>query len=420
MIQTNTLPSESRHHHESTVCVVGGGPAGVVLSYLLARQGISVTLLEAQKDFDRDFRCDTIHAAIMENMDQLGLAARLLELPHYKMRQLSLRDAKTNGQGIKIVDFSRLKSKFPYVTMMAQPIFLNFMVEEAKQFPGFQIIMGASAQKLIQDNDGKIQGVQYRKNREWGAVHAHLTIAADGRSSKIRKLAGFEPIPITEPMDVLWFRLSKEEDDRRQGLGGLTGGGRLPFILLERMDHWQCGLVVPNGGYQVLRKQGIGAFRELLVEHAPQLKERIGREINEWRDIAWLNVTGSRLEQWHLPGLLLIGDAAHVMTPIGGVGINYAIQDAIVAANVLTEPLNTGQVTQAHLANIQAQREWPTKFIQNLQAAAQRRIVKPGLLMDEEFVVPWFMRLVPHISLLCALPARMVGYDVRRVSVQGI
>ena len=417
------IEREIVERHECDVCIVGAGPAGVVLAYLLARCGISVMLLEAQKDFDRQFRGDTMHAAIMEHMDQLGLAERLLQQPHYRIEKLSLRDSKSSGEGITFVDFSRLKTKYPFVTMMAQPVFLNFMAKEAQQYRNFSLLMGAAAQELIKEGEtGTICGVRYQHRTEdsqrvYGEVHAALVVATDGRFSRLRKLAGLEPEPTAAPMDVLWFRLPKTTEDANHGMTGLMAGGRLPFILLEREDHWQCGLTVPHGGYQMLRKKGLEELQTLVAEAAPRLEERLKNHITDWGDVAWLTVTGGRLKQWWVPGMLLIGDAAHIMSPIGGVGINYAIQDAIVAANLLVEPLQNGNVTTDHLAMIQKEREWPTKVIQRFQSMAQKRILGPALQLDKPFVIPRFMRLLPHIPFLRNLPARLIGIGVRRVTV---
>lgn len=404
-------------HHRTTVCVVGGGPAGVVLGYLLARRGVEVMVLEAQYDFDRDFRGDTIHAAIMENLDQMGLAEALLELPHHKVQRLSAGASDDPSKRVTLVDFSRLRTKFPYVTLMAQPIFLGFMVEQAQKYPTFQILMGASAQKLVRE-DGKVCGVQYRGGGEWGEIRADLVVAADGRSSKIRRLAGLEPQPISEPMDVLWFRLPRLEKESHRSGSGLMAGGRTPLIILERQDHWQLGVVLPHGGYRTLRERGIEAFQERLISELPEFAERVREHLDEWRKMGVLIVQGSRLEKWYLPGLLLIGDAAHVMTPLGGVGINYAIQDAIVAANLLANPLKTRTVTLQQLAEVQKQREWPTKVMQFIQAQAQKRILTPAALTDDTFQLPPIMRLLPRIPILRNLPSKMIGLGLRRVTVE--
>jgi 2-polyprenyl-6-methoxyphenol hydroxylase-like FAD-dependent oxidoreductase len=252
----------------------------------------------------------------------------------------------------------------------------------------------------------------------WGEVRAELTVAADGRASKVRSLVGLEPQPLAEPMEVLWFRLPRRESDPDREESGITTGGDTPFIVLERADHWQIGLPLPHGGYRTLRNAGIEDFQQRLIRALPEFTERIRCELTEWRDIALLTVRSSRLRQWWQPGLLLIGDAAHVMTPVGGVGINYAVQDAIVAANVLVDPLQQHGVTAAHLAEIQRQREWPTRVIQLFQRVAQARVVTPALASGQPFDFPWYVHLLTRIPLLRDLPARLIGFGVRRVRVQ--
>ncbi len=405
------------HHHQTTVCIVGGGPAGVMLGYLFARRGVEVIVLEAQHDFDRQFRGDTIHAGIMENLDQLGLADALLELPHYKMPRLLAGNRDHPAQRVPLVDFSRLRTKFPYVTMIAQPLFLNFIVEEAKKYPTFKILMGASGQKLVKEN-GKVCGIQYRGGGEWGEIRADLVVAADGRSSKVRRLADLQPKPISQPMDVLWFRLPRLEVEPYRSGSGLTVGGRTPLIVLERENHWQLGVLMPHEGHRALRKKGIEAFQERLINELPDFASRIREELDDWRKIAVLIVQGSRLEKWYLPGLLLIGDAAHVMTPIGGVGINYAIQDAIVAANLLTEPLKTGTLTLDHLKQVQKEREWPTKVIQTIQAQIQKRIITRAVLEQEAFELPRLFSYLSKIPILRNIPGRAIGLGLRRVTVE--
>ncbi len=406
-------------HHKSTVCIVGGGPAGMVLGYMFARQGISVTVLEAQKDFDRDFRGDTIHAAIMDNMEELGLADKLLRLHHHKMARLAFGSGPENR--VPLVDFTRLKTNHPYVTVMAQTLFLDFLAKESEQFSNYKLIMGANVQELIQE-DGVTTGIRYRYDseagRKWGEGRAPLTVAADGRASRIRKLAGLEPVPTTDPLEVLWFRLPKVENDPYTGGGGLATGRRLPIVLIERQDHWQIALVIPDGSYRELRGKGIEDFKQKFAADIPAFAERIYQRIDEWGDIAHLQVQGSRLKKWYMDQLLFIGDAAHVMTPIGGVGINYAIHDAIVTANVLSQPLLDGTMTMAHLAEVQKQREWPTKVIQFLQARVQRSILQPGLRWDQLFEPPKFMRYIPKIPILRDLPGRLIAMGVRKVTVK--
>lgn len=408
------------HHHQSTVCVVGGGPAGMILAYLLARQGITVTLLEAQKDFDRHFRGDTIHSSIMENLDQMGLAEKLLQLPHQKADRLGFGDENDPTKRVIIADFSRLKSKYPFVTLMAQSAFLDFMAQEAGQYATFNLLMPAIAQELITEvgpNGEVVRGVRYRSGQTWGEVRADLVVAADGRTSKVRELAKLELMPLAAPMEVVWFRLTRRPNETRVSSGLITGGPT-PFIILQRDDHWQIGLPMPHGGYRQLRDQGLAAFQQRLIDAIPELADRVPVELAEWRDVALLNVRSARLQQWWRPGLLLIGDAAHVMTPVGGIGINYAIQDAIVTANTLVEPLRQGTVITEHLAAIQQAREWPTRFIQAFQRNAQRIVIKPTLASGEAFTVPRFVHWLPHIPILRTLPARMIGQGVRRVDVK--
>lgn len=392
-------------------CVVGGGPAGVMLSYLLARQGIPVTLLEAHQDFDRDFRGDTIHPSVMEILSQLGLAERLLELPHGKMRKMTFR---TEEGSLDLVDFSHLGSTYPYVTMLPQVDFLNFMVDQARQYLSFNLVMGASVQRLV-ERDGIIRGVQYRdENRQWKTVEALLTVGTDGRFSKVRQLLEMEPVETAPPMDVLWFRLPRKESDVTEAGGGVIGRGCL-LIMLNRRDDWQLGYVFPKGSYQQIKAAGLPALRASIAAMAPWMADRVDT-IQDWKQVSLLSVASSRCKRWYRPGALLIGDAAHVMSPVGGVGINYAIQDAVVAANVLSKPLSEGRMTLHQLAEVQRQRSLPTRFIQGFQRIAQRQVVSKAL-SRRRFRIPWLLRLLLKLPLIRALPARIIGIGLRRVSV---
>ena len=396
---------------ETTCCVVGAGPAGVILSLLLARRNIPVILLEAHDDFDRDFRGDTLHPSAMEIIDQLGLADRLLKLRHSKIHQASFMTP--NGPVI-LADFRRLKTKFPYIAMLPQAQFLEFMTEEAKRYTSFQIVMGASAQELIKE-DGQIRGVRYRRDNEWHEVRAPLTVGADGRSSRMRRLGDFEMIKTSPPMDVLWFRLPREADEP-EGVLARFGRGHI-LIMLDRLDQWQIGYVILKGSYQQIHEAGLEALRQSIALMAPELKDRVER-LQDWKQIAVLSVESSRVKRWYKPGLLLIGDAAHVMSPVAGVGINYAIQDAVVAYNVLAEPLRKEHVQVSDLRRVQDKREWPTRLIQAFQAFAQRAVIASALRSNRPLQFPLLLRLLLRVPLLRDLPARLIAFGVRRVRVK--
>jgi len=382
-------------------CIVGGGPAGAVLALMLARQGIPVILLEAHKDFDRDFRGDTIHPSVMEIMEELGLAEKLLQLPHAKIRQIRVR---TPEASVTLADFSHLKTRYPYITMLPQARFLEFITTEAQKYPNFQLVMGANVQELIEE-DGVVRGVRYRGHGGWHEVRAILTVGADGRHSRLRQLAGFESIQTSPPMDVLWFRLPKQPGDYEGGIGRI-GRGHI-VVMLDRGDQWQMAYVIPKGGYQEIRAAGIEALRKSIAEVVPELQDRI-QHLQDWQQIAFLSVESSRLVRWYRPGLLLIGDAAHVMSPVGGVGINYAIQDAVVAANVLSKSLKQGHVELHELAKVQRQREFPTRVIQAFQSLVQQLIFARVLNSNQLLQLPGWLRL----PWLRDLPARLVAYGV--------
>lgn len=396
----------------TSCCIVGGGPAGVVLALLLARQKVPVTLLEAHQDFDRDFRGDTIHPATLEALDQIGLADRLLKIPHGKLEAMQF---SSNGVVTTVADFHRLRTRFPYVMILAQAKFLEFLAEEARNYPDFKLIFRANVQDLVQE-DGVTCGVRYRgADDAWHEVRAPLTVGADGRFSKIRSLCGVVPIKSSPPMDVLWFRLPRQPGDPSDMITFYVGGGLFIFIL-DRGDEWQVGYGLGKGRFAQVKAAGLETLRANLRRQVPWVADRADT-LQDWKQIVVLSVESSRVPVWHQPGLLLIGDAAHVMSPVGGVGINYAIQDAIEAANLLAEPLRSGRVTEAQLAKVQKHREPAVKFIQRFQGFVQDRVVKTALNPDQPFRLPWFVRLALKTPILRDLPARLIAFGFYRARI---
>jgi 2-polyprenyl-6-methoxyphenol hydroxylase-like FAD-dependent oxidoreductase len=385
----------------------------MVLALLLARKGVSVTLLEAHHDFDRDFRGDTIHPSTLEALDQLGLADRLLQLPHGKLEAMQF---SSNGTVTTLARFRRLKTRFPYIMILPQAKFLAFLAEEARRYPTFRLELGATVQRLVQE-DGATRGVRYRgADNAWREVLAPLTVGADGRFSKVRSLCGVVPVKTSPPMDVLWFRLPRRAGDPRDQITFYIGGGLFIF-LLDRGNESQVGYALTKGKFAEVKSAGLDALRANLIRQVPWVTDR-AESLQDWKQVAVLSVESSRVPTWHQPGLLLIGDAAHVMSPVGGVGINYAIQDAIEAANVLATPLRTGRVTQAQLAEIQKRRETPVKVIQKFQGLVQDRVVKAALDKDRPFRLPWVTRIMLRIPMLRDLPARLIAFGPRRARIQ--
>jgi len=402
---------EVRVVKKTACCVVGGGPAGAVLSLLLARRGVQVTLLEMHKDFDREFRGDTIHPSVMEILDQMGLAGKLHQIPHTKVSGPTLQFA--NGS-ITPFDLGRLKTKFPYIFLVPQSRFLEFITGEASKYPHFELVMRANVNRMIEEG-GVVRGVRYATPDGMCEVRAGLTVGADGRFSQMRRLAGFEPIKTSPPMDVLWFRLPKlpGEPAISGGAFGGIGRGRI-LVLLERNEYWQAGLVFPKGHYQELHARGVEAVRQQIIEIDPRFAKH-AEALTDWHQLSLLSVESSRCALWHRSGLLLIGDAAHVMSPVGGVGINYAIQDAVVAANVLSGPLKAGKVSEKDLQEVQRQREWPTRVIQSLQSFLQQKVIASVFESQQVGNVPWQLRLLSRIPVIRDLPPRMIAFGPRRV-----
>jgi 2-polyprenyl-6-methoxyphenol hydroxylase-like FAD-dependent oxidoreductase len=392
----------------TSCCIVGAGPAGAVLALLLARQGIPVTLLEGHTSFDREFRGDTVHPAIMEILDEIGVADRVLQRPHRKVFTGALPAASGTGP---TVDFRRLRTRFPFITMMPQVEFLEAIIGEARAYSTFQLVMGANVQELVEEG-GRICGVRYRSHNGWHEVRAMLTVGADGRFSKLRRLAALPaPIPTSPPNDVLWFRLARREEDGA-GVMARVGPGSM-LAMLDRGAEWQLGYVVAKNSFPMLKAGGIAALRQRVAELAPELADRVN-ELTDWHQTSYLSVESDRMPRWHRPGLLLIGDAAHIMLPIGGNGINYAVQDAAAAANVVTLPLRTGHLTTRDLAAVQRRREWPTRLTQTIVAQIQKQVFDPSVRSDR---LPLPLRLMRRSQALRDLAAGYLAFGIWQVHV---
>ncbi len=387
-------------------CIAGGGPAGMMLALLLARAGVPVLVLEKHADFLRDFRGDTIHPSTLELMHELGLLDEFLHRPHQEARSLG---AQIGDDFIELADFTHLPTHCRFIALMPQWDFLDFVAEQARRYPGFQLRTRTEVTGLI-EQDGRIAGVRAETAEGALTVHADLVVGADGRHSTVRNKAGLVSDDIGAPMDVLWMRLSRHPDDPGQTLGRVDAGRLL--VMLNREDYWQCAFVIGKGGFEEIRRRGLPAFRDEVARLAPYLRERTA-ELANWRDVSLLSVAVDRLRVWHRPGLICIGDAAHAMSPIGGVGINLAIQDAVAAANILAPPLLKGAVSDRDLRAVQRRREFPTWATQRLQVLAQNRIVGRVLQSTQKISPPLVVRLFGKWPILRRLPARLIGLGFR-------
>ncbi|HEY1637760.1 MAG TPA: FAD-dependent oxidoreductase [Rhizomicrobium sp.] len=388
-------------------CVIaGGGPAGMLCGYLLARAGIDVIVLEKHADFFRDFRGDTVHPSTLEVFYELGLLDEFLALPHTEVRHLHI---DIGGKRIIAGDFTHLPTHCKFIALMPQWDLLNFVAEKAKAFPNFRLRMQANATALIDEN-GEVAGLRAQTPDGEIDIRADLVIGADGRHSTIRKQAGFVPQEFGSPIDVIWFRLPFKNGDPTEP-GARLAAGRF-LVMLYRRDYWQCAFVVPKGGYERIQHEGIDAFRARLASIAGFAADRVDA-IQSFDDVSLLTVTVDRLQQWAKPGLLCIGDAAHAMSPVGGVGINLAVQDAVATANLLWRPLREGRPPLAQLNKVQARREFPTRLTQEAQVFIQNRIVAPTLARQGELKPPFAVKLLDWFPVLRRLPARLVGIGVR-------
>ena len=392
-------------------CIAGGGPAGMMLGLLLGRAGVPVLVLEKHADFLRDFRGDTLHPSTLEVMHELGLLERLLTLPHQKVSRI-------NGQfgalALTVADFSHLPTRCRFIAFMPQWDFLNFLSAEGARCPAFQVHMRAEVTDLIEEA-GRIVGLCVQTAEGPMEIRADLVVGADGRHSVVRAKADLSIEEFGAPMDVLWFRLSRRPGDPVDPVGRFDTG-RI-FIMLNRGEYWQCGFVIAKGSRDQIQTKGLPAFRDSVAQLAPFASDRVG-ELQDWEMIKLLAVQVDRLRQWYRSGLLCIGDAAHAMSPVGGVGINLAIQDAVAAANLLTDPLLGGRPTTADLRLVQDRREWPTRMTQRVQLAIQNRVISQVLSGSDKFSPPFAIRLLAWFPFLSRIPARMIGLGFRPEHVQ--
>lgn len=390
----------------TTCCIAGGGPAGMMLGFLLARAGVAVVVLEKHADFLRDFRGDTVHPSTLELIHELGLLEKFLQRPHRKVTKLA---AHIGDALIDIADFSAVPTHCKFVALMPQWDFLDFIADHGREYPGFDLRMKAEVADLIVEN-GRVVGVLAQTPDGPLEVRAALVVGADGRGSIVRDKAGLAVEDFGAPMDVLWFALSRRADDP-QGLLGYFDAGRI-VALIDRGDYWQCGFVIAKDAAERVRQQGLESWRAELARLVPFLAERV-HDIHNWDQVKLLTVRVDRLRQWWRPGLLCIGDAAHAMSPLGGVGINLAVQDAVAAANILAAPFARGVVSDSDLERVQHRRLWPTRVTQRIQVVMQQRVISRVLTGVGRLPVPFALRLFQTLPWLRRLPARLVGLGVR-------
>jgi 2-polyprenyl-6-methoxyphenol hydroxylase-like FAD-dependent oxidoreductase len=392
-------------------CIVGGGPAGMMLGFLLARAGVRVVLLEKHADFLRDFRGDTVHPSTLELIYELGLLDEFLELPHRKVDRLSLQIGE---QRVRMIDLTHLPTRCKYIALMPQWDFLNFLADHGRRYKQFDLRMRAEATDLIEEG-GRIVGLRANTPDGELVIRADLVVGCDGRHSTLREKAGLRSEDYGAPMDVLWFRVTRRNNDGNDVFGHIEAG--MMLVMLDRGDYWQCAYVIPKGGIERVKASGIEAFRNCVVELSPFLADRIG-ELKGFDDIKLLSVTVDRLQQWWRPGLICIGDAAHAMSPIGGVGINIAVQDAVAAANRLAAPLKAGRVTDNDLQAIQQRRTFPARMTQQIQLTMQNRIISPALQATRQPKPPLLFRLFDAFPILRRVPGRLLALGIRPEHVQ--
>jgi len=389
----------------TTCAIAGGGPAGMMLGFLLARAGVAVTVLEKHGDFLRDFRGDTVPPSTLELMHELGLLDEFLRRPHSKVTHVT---GQIGGERVTIADFRHVPTRCKFIVLMPQWDFLDFIAGHGRGYPGFDLRMQAQATALIEER-GRVAGLRATTPHGDLEIRADLVVGADGRHSTIRGAARLPVDDVGAPMDVLWFRLSRRPDDPDETFGHIESGRLL--VMLNRGDYWQCAFVIAKGGYDLWREKGVAAFRDAVASLSPFVRDRTG-EIASFDDIKLLTVAVDRLRQWWKPGLLCIGDAAHAMSPIGGVGINLAVQDAVAAANLLAAPLRERRLDDHVLAAVQERRMFPTRATQRIQVAIQNSVIR-SVLAGAPPKVPLAVRLLQWFPLLRALPAYVLGVGLR-------
>lgn len=386
-------------------CVVGGGPAGMMLGYLLGRAGIDVVVLEKHADFFRDFRGDTVHPSTLQVMDELGLIDGFLKLPHQDIQKL---EGMFGGTSVRIADLSRLRVKYPFIAMMPQWDFLSFLRESGKRFPSLQVLMSAEATDLIRRGDA-VAGVRVKTPDGPIEIEADLTIGCDGRHSIVREHAGLDVEEIGAPMDVLWFRVGRRRDETENLFARIDDGKMM--VTFDRGDYWQCAYVIAKGQYEAVKARGLPALLDDVLRLAPILKAGIA-DVKSFDDVKLLTVAINRLTRWTRPGLLCIGDAAHAMSPIGGVGVNLAVQDAVATANILAAKLAAGCPPEDELDAVRRRREFPVRVTQRMQVIAQNNIISAALKGGDQ-PVPFALRLITAMPWLQGLTARLVAIGVR-------
>jgi 2-polyprenyl-6-methoxyphenol hydroxylase-like FAD-dependent oxidoreductase len=378
----------------------------MMLGFLLARAGVDVLVLEKHGDFLQDFRGDTVHPSTLEVMYELGILEKFLKRPHQEVREAS---GQIGNEMLPLADFTHLPTHCKFIALMPQWDFLDFIAGEAKSYAGFHLKMQAEVTELIREG-GRVTGVRAKTPEGMLEVRAELTVGADGRHSVVRERAGLEVIDLGAPMDVVWMRLSRKESDPPQTFGHIDAGKML--VMLNREEYWQCAFLISKGGFDEIRQKGLPAFREEIAEFSPWMRGRVD-ELRDWKDVSLLTVTVDRLVRWHLPGLLCIGDAAHAMSPIGGVGINLAIQDAVAAANILSEKLRDGTLSESDLRAVQERRMFPTRATQRFQVFVQNRFIKRILGSTEPITVSWQLRLMRRWPPLRRIMPRILGVGFR-------